>query len=111
VTAYEISVEEHLQMQAAFQRHVHAAVSKTINLPNDAEPSAVHEAYHRAYELGCKGVTVFRDGCRREQVLVAGQNTGREDTQCQAERCPLCETALVGTRCRLCPSCGYSRCE
>jgi len=70
-TAWEIPPEQHLQIQAAFQRHVDNSVSKTINLPKDATPDAVAQAYWRAWELGLKGVTVFRDGCKRAQVLEA----------------------------------------
>jgi ribonucleoside-diphosphate reductase alpha chain len=68
-TALEIPPERHLQMQAAFQRHVDNAVSKTINLPGDAKVQDVGQAYWRAWELGLKGVTVFRSGCKGRNVL------------------------------------------
>jgi ribonucleoside-diphosphate reductase alpha chain len=73
-TAWEIPPEQHLQIQAAFQRHVDNSVSKTINLPKSATPDGVAQAYWRAWELGLKGVTVFRDGCKRAQVLEAEGN-------------------------------------
>jgi len=68
-TAAEVSVEGHVKMQAAFQKWSDSAVSKTINLPAEAERAAVREAYLLAFKLGCKGITVFRDRSKGPQVL------------------------------------------
>jgi ribonucleoside-diphosphate reductase alpha chain len=72
VTALEIPADHHVRIQAAFQRHVDNAVSKTVNLSEGATPGEVGEVYRLAYKLGCKGVTVFRYGSKAEQVLELG---------------------------------------
>ncbi len=76
VTAHDISPEAHLRMQAAYQKYVDNAVSKTVNFPADATRDDIRKVFILSYKLGCKGVTVYRDKSRDEQVLnIGGVNT------------------------------------
>ncbi len=76
-TALEIPVEQHVKMQAAFQKNVENAVSKTVNLPENAKPSDVRKAYLLAWKLKCKGITIYRYGSKPEQVLTLGAKEGK----------------------------------
>jgi ribonucleoside-diphosphate reductase alpha chain len=93
VTANEVEVGQHLRIQQAFQRHVDNAVSKTINLPEDAGADAVARAYLEGWRLGLKGVTVYRSGSKAGQVLTLGVDedpTAREFfTKCDPGACRL----------------------
>jgi ribonucleoside-diphosphate reductase alpha chain len=92
-TALEIPVDAHLQIQAAFQRHVDNSVSKTINLPEESTPDDVARAYWAAWDLGLKGITIYRYGSKPTQVLEVG--TGEDPLQ--YEYSPKCDP----TECRL----------
>lgn len=91
VTAHDISPEWHVRMQAAFQEHCDSAISKTTNFPHSATPEDVRAIYEFAYDMKCKGVTVYRDGSRDNQVL----STGATD-KAKAERTGDGQRAEVG---------------
>src|SRR2546429_10011176 len=92
VTAHDVTPEWHIQMQAAFQEFTDSAISKTCNFGHDATEEYVEKIYRYAYKLGCKGVTVYRDGAREMQ----GLSTGSTAKKGQEQAAGLGKDALAG---------------
>ena len=105
ITAPEISPQDHVLMQAAFQQHVDSGISKTINFDNSATVQDVEEAYKLAWTTGCKGITAYRAGSREKEVLVKGTTGSLEENKC----CELPQL-IMQDGCQSCISCGWSAC-
>ncbi len=108
VTALEIEPSWHVKMQAAFQEYTDNAVSKTINLPNKATVEDIKEIYILAYKLGCKGITVYRDGSRQEQVLTVNKKD-KEIKTIHEDICPYPKPrpeVTIGTTTKVPTGCG-----
>lgn len=128
-TAMDLSAEEHIKMQAAFQKYTDNAVSKTINLPQSASVRDVQKSFILAWKLKCKGITVYRDKSRDYQVLNVGaaeksHKAGSQPLQIKTNKdimekkyaqkdgvCPECGGKLrIEEGCKNCVTCGWSAC-
>jgi ribonucleoside-diphosphate reductase alpha chain len=100
--AHDIAWHDHIKMQVAFQKWTDNAITKTINMPAHATPDDVEAAFMMAWKLGCKGLTIYRDKTKANQVFEFGG----------LRLCPTCNIKLVkDSKCFKCKKCGFSTCE
>lgn len=107
-TAHEIPVKEHVAMQAAFQSQVDDSISKTINFHHDATAADIRETYLEAFRLGCKGITVYRDGCKTGGQVLQFES---QAALAAGNSCPDCGGVMIHSEgCEECTQCGLSMC-
>ena len=127
VTAMNLKPEERIKMQKAWQKNIDASISSTINLPHEATVEDVYNIYISAWENDLKGITIYRDGCKRSGVLlnekpkenkkenVIEETIKEEKVEAETEEfvCPECgNKAVIPTGgCGICLQCGYSKCN
>lgn len=112
VSAHDISWEDHVKMQAEAQKYCDNSVSKTINFPQSATSEEIEKAFFLAWKTGCKGITVYRDKSKKEQVLTVGAINGRKIIEEERGICPECGSEMEEKEgCATCPNCGYSYCK
>lgn len=100
ITAHDLTPEDHIRMQAAFQKYIDNAVSKTINFPNSASKDEILAAYWLAWETGCKGITVYRDGSRQIQVITTKKDGAQAQTTTISTAVPQMMPAIVTPKAR-----------
>jgi ribonucleoside-diphosphate reductase alpha chain len=104
VTAYDVTPEWHVRLQAAFQRRTDSAVSKTVNFPYEATPEDVREVYMLAYQEGLKGITIYRDRSRESQVLTVGGEAKEAESKLSPRKRPKVTRGITE---RVSTGCGY----
>jgi ribonucleoside-diphosphate reductase alpha chain len=105
--AHDINWKDHIRMQAAFQKWTDNAITKTINMSASATPDDIEDAFIMAWKLGCKGLTVYRDKAKKDQVFEFGSSKKKIE-----RKCPTCQIKLdKDGKCYKCTKCGFSTCE
>lgn len=113
VTAMNLDYKQRIDMQAIWQLHVDASISSTVNLSHEFTKAETEALYMYAYDMGLKGITIYRDGCKRMGVLSTKKKEEQKSSPVSAVLpCPECGGELVSTEgCDSCKSCGWSKCQ
>ena len=128
VTTSNLDYRERIEMQAVWQQYIDASISSTVNVPNEFTIDEVEDLYLYAWEMGLKGITIYRDGCARSAILITNKSKSKLDRidelqqelrELAAEQlledpdtCPMCGGELIHSGgCSECKSCGYSPCS
>jgi len=129
VTAHDLNYKERIEVQAAWQQYIDASISSTVNVPNEFTVEEVEELYIYAWKKGLKGITIYRDGCARDGILISNkakmskieriQKLQEEINQLVVEQlkedpdvCPMCGGTMIHSGgCSECQDCGYSPCS
>lgn len=124
ITAPEIEYIDRIKMQSTWQKHIDAAISSTVNLPYETTVEQVYDVYMKAWEHGLKGLTIYRDGCKRSGILITEKTkTDKKEEVIELKveepieesssiECPECGTEIANSGgCGFCPNCGWSKCH
>ena len=113
VTAQTLDYKERIDMQAIWQSHIDASISSTVNVPNDFTVEQTEDLYMRAWEKGLKGVTIFRDGCKRTGILTTGDKSDEKQLPQVLERGMIikADDNCIGKKRTLHTGCGTLHCE
>lgn len=112
VTSMDLNSEERIKMQSMWQKYIDAAISSTINLPQETSAEQVFDIYMSAWKHGLKGLTVYRSGCEREGILAVVQDDEETHVTNDDHLCPECGSELIAVNgCFECQNCGWGKCS
>lgn len=114
VSTYDIPYRERIDMQSRMQKYIDSAISSTVNLPNEATVEEVEDLYMYAWEQGCKGITIYREGCMREGILTTDKPKDKEEVTVEKkeEVCPICGGEIIHSNgCKMCSDCQWGACS
>lgn len=114
VSTYDIPYRERIDMQSRMQKYIDSAISSTVNLPNETTVEEVEDLYMYAWEQGCKGITIYREGCMREGILTTDKPKDKEEVTVEKkeEVCPICGGEIIHSNgCKMCADCQWGACS